>query len=116
MAIKANEFLLDARIIHSIETLGESNPVTTEANVLELFNKHPNEVGETYFEHLGMALSFAGRMLIATLVCATHAFLPFMFEKTGSKMIAELYQRTGPGRVKKVSGDMEDCGADCYSI
>lgn len=67
--------------------------------MIELFTKHPRSVGETYFEHLLMASSFAGRMAIATFVCLVHAILPFMFEKTGSKMIADMYQRTGPGRV-----------------
>lgn len=67
--------------------------------MIDLFTKHPRSVGETYFEHLFMALGFAGRMAIATLVCLVHAILPFMFEKTGSKMVADLYQRTGPGRV-----------------
>jgi len=38
-------------------------------------------------------------MAVATFVCLVHAILPFMFEKTGSKMVADLYQRTGSGRV-----------------
>lgn len=71
--------------------------------MLELFTKHPRTVNETYFEHLVMALGFAGRMALATLVCLVHAILPFMFEKTGSKMIANLYHRTGPSRVVKKS-------------
>lgn len=69
--------------------------------MMTLFTRHPRSVGETYFEHLGMALGFAGRMLVATLVCTVHAFLPFLFEKTGSGMIAALYEKTGPGRVQK---------------
>lgn len=68
--------------------------------MIDLFTKHPNSVGETYIEHLFMALGFAGRMALATFVCFVHALLPFTFEKTGSKMIADLYQRTGPGRVR----------------
>lgn len=74
--------------------------------MIELFTKHPRSVGETYFEHLLMASGFAGRMALATLVCLVHAILPFMFEKTGSKMVADLYHRTGPGRVvKKMSSE-----------
>lgn len=69
--------------------------------MIELFTKHPRSVNETYFEHLMMALGFSGRMALATLVCLVHAILPFMFEKTGSKMVADLYHRTGPGRVVK---------------
>jgi len=66
-----------------------------------LFTRHPHSVGETYFEHLGMALGFAGTLLAAAVICAVHAALPFAFEKTASYMIADLYQRTGPGRVRK---------------
>ena len=69
--------------------------------MMTLFTRHPRSIGETYFEHLCMALGFAGRMLVATLVCTVHAFLPFLFEKTGSGMIAALYEKTGPGRVRK---------------
>lgn len=72
--------------------------------MIELFTRHPQSVGETYFEHLGMAASFAGTLMIATLICAIHAVLPFMFEKTGSRMIADLYQRTGPGRINRHNG------------
>jgi len=65
-----------------------------------LFTRHPNSVGETYFEHFGVAMGFAGTLLAAAAICAVHAVLPFAFEKTASRMIAELYQRTGPGRVR----------------
>ena len=36
--------------------------------MFKLFTQHPSEVGETYFEHLFMALGFSGRMAIAILV------------------------------------------------
>lgn len=68
--------------------------------MLKHFTNHPASVGETYFEHLGMALGFAGRMMLAAVVCTAHAFLPFLFEKTGSRMVADLYHRTGPGRIQ----------------
>ncbi len=64
------------------------------------FTTHPESVGETYSEHFGMALGFSARLALASLICLVHAVLPFMFEKTGSKMIADLYHRTGPGRVR----------------
>ncbi len=67
----------------------------------KLFTQHPTSVGETYFEHLLMAGGFALSMFAAALVCLVHAVLPFMFEKTGSRMVADLYHRTGPGRIRK---------------
>lgn len=69
--------------------------------MLKLFTQHPASVGETYFEHLLMAGGFALSMFAAACICLVHAVLPFMFEKTGSRMVAHLYQRTGPGRVQK---------------
>lgn len=77
-----------------------SNLRHMEFPMLTFFTRHPQSVGETYFEHLGVAAGFAGSMLLAATVCAVHALLPFMFEKTASRMVAELYQRTGPGRVR----------------
>ncbi|MBO6946491.1 MAG: hypothetical protein JJ855_00820 [Rhodospirillales bacterium] len=68
--------------------------------MFELFTRHPRSVGETYLEHMRMASGFAGSLLVATVVCSIHALFPFLFEKTGSRIIADLYQRTGPGRVQ----------------
>jgi hypothetical protein len=68
--------------------------------MFRLFTDHPQSVDETYGEHFLVASGFAGRLLLAAVICAVHAVLPFMFEKTGSRMIAGLYQRTGPGRVR----------------
>ena len=57
------------------------------------FREHPRSVGETYFEHLRTASSFAGAMLIAALACFIHAVIPCLFEKTGSTAIQRLYER-----------------------
>ena len=58
-----------------------------------LFTGHPASVEETYFEHLTAALSFSGRMLMAGMACLVHAFLPFLFLRTGSETIAALHER-----------------------
>ena len=58
-----------------------------------LFTEHPESVGETYWQHLGMALSFSAKLLAAAFCCAVHAIFPFAFEKTGSCMITELHDR-----------------------
>lgn len=57
------------------------------------FTDHPETVGETYLEHMGTALSFARTMFGAALACAVHAFLPFLFVKTGSVAITRLHER-----------------------
>jgi hypothetical protein len=61
--------------------------------MLDLFKEHPASVGETYFEHMGMASSFGVRMVFAGTACLLHGFFPFLFVKTGSKAIAELHDR-----------------------
>lgn len=57
------------------------------------FTEHPESVGETYFEHMGVASWFAMNMLVAGLACLIHAILPFAFQKTGSEKIKLLYDR-----------------------
>ncbi len=56
-----------------------------------LFNEHPASVGETYWEHLLRASWFGGRMLLAACACFMHAIFPFLFVKTGSTAITQLY-------------------------
>lgn len=58
-----------------------------------LFTDHPASVDETYAEHMGVALGFSLRLCCAGLACLVHAFLPFLFVKTGSEAIAELHER-----------------------
>ncbi len=57
------------------------------------FTDHPASVGETYFQHMGMALGFGGRMVFAGLACLMHAFFPFLFKCTGRKCIETLHDR-----------------------
>ena len=58
-----------------------------------LFSEHPQSVGETYGQHLMAAGRFGVMLLSAAVVCLVHAVFPFLFEKTGSRMITQLYQR-----------------------
>lgn len=60
---------------------------------LRLFTDHPASVGETYGEHLLAAAGFALRMVLSGLACLVHALLPFLFQRTASKCVAELHQR-----------------------
>ena len=59
-----------------------------------IFTDHPDSVGETYLQHMGFALWFAGWLLAAGFAALVHAILPFLFEKTASQIIAMLYART----------------------
>lgn len=71
----------------------------------QLFTEHPNSIGETYGEHAMAALSFAGPLFMASLVCLVHAILPFAFEKTGSRMITRLHDRMVRNRNRHLQGN-----------
>lgn len=64
-----------------------------------LFTHHPGSVGESYGEHLVSAGSFALRLALAASACAIHAVLPFLCEKTGSRLVTELHDRMVAHRI-----------------
>lgn len=60
----------------------------------ELFLAHPRAVDESYFEHMAFAARFAALLLTAAFCALVHAILPFLFERTASRIVAKLYART----------------------
>jgi hypothetical protein len=64
------------------------------AKLESLFLDHPRSVGESYLQHTGFALWFAGQLALAALAALVHAVLPFACEKTASRIVARLYERT----------------------
>ena len=64
------------------------------ATMKSLFLTHPRSVDENYFEHMAFAGRFSGMLFLAAGAALVHAILPFLFEKTASRMIAEMYART----------------------
>lgn len=64
-----------------------------ENEAVKMFTAHPQSVGETYLEHMHTALWFSGKLFSATFCCLVHAAFPFLFEGTGSRIIAELHDR-----------------------
>jgi|TARA_B100000073_G_scaffold344755_1_gene352245 hypothetical protein len=54
------------------------------------FTEHPNSVGESYFNHMGHALSYFVKLLFITIVTFVHAFFPFLFVNTASTMIKKI--------------------------
>lgn len=66
-----------------------------------LFTEHPQSVGETYVEHMGVAFGFGSRMVLAGLACLVHGLLPFLFVRTGSRTIGVLHDRMVANRVRK---------------
>ncbi len=65
-------------------------PSGTPMPLARLFRDHPESVGETYVEHMRAALGFSLTMTRAAACCVVHAFLPFMFMKTGSSAVERL--------------------------
>ena len=81
---------------------------------MRLFTEHPASVGETYWQHFGMALSFSVTLFAAAFCCLVHAIFPFAFEKTGSCMITKLHDRmvTNRSRLNTESSDLAGQPAD----
>lgn len=63
--------------------------------------RHLESVDETYFQHLGQAMRFAGTLAVAATACFVHALLPFLFERTGSTLIGRLHDRMVLNRRRK---------------
>lgn len=62
--------------------------------IARIFLDHPAKVDESFFQHMAFALKFSGLLFAAAGAALVHAIIPCLFEKTASKIIAELYQRT----------------------
>jgi hypothetical protein len=58
-----------------------------------LFLSHPTAVGESYFQHQRVALSFAVPLLGAGLAALAHAVVPGVCETTAGDIIRKLNQR-----------------------
>ena len=58
--------------------------------MLNLFNKHPNEVGETYLQHLIIAWKFSFKLFRLFVIALFHGIFPFIFKKTVSDKIIKM--------------------------
>ena len=58
--------------------------------MINIFTKHPEEVGETYFEHMYNALRYSATFLLLFFVALIHSIFPFLFTKTASCVIQEM--------------------------
>ncbi len=77
-----------------------------------LFTAHPASVDESYAEHMGVAFGFALRMFLGSLACLVHAFLPFLFLKTGSDTIVALHERMVAQRRRHPPGRLARAAAE----
>ena len=58
--------------------------------MINIFTKHPEEVGETYLEHMFNAVRFSLTFLLLFVVALIHSILPFLFTKTASCVVQEM--------------------------
>ena len=74
-----------------------------------LFLRHPRAVGESYLQHLAVALGFARELIVAGLACLVHAVVPALFTRTASRAIERLHTRLvlhrAAAAVKSISAD-----------
>jgi hypothetical protein len=61
--------------------------------IRRLFLSHPQQAGESYFQHQCTALSFALPLLGAGLAATMHAIVPGIFERTAGDIIRQLHAR-----------------------
>jgi len=59
----------------------------------KLFTRHPQSVGETYWQHFQSSTFFARKLFFAFIASLVHALLPFLFQKTSSGIIVLLHDR-----------------------
>lgn len=83
------------------------------AKNMKMLTKHLDDINETYLEHMLHALRFSLTMAFGSVVCLIHAFLPFLFEKTGSNIIRKMHHdmvthRTSLSSTDSVTGELPE--------
>lgn len=58
------------------------------------FISHPSSVDESYGEHALFAFRFSMALFAAALAALVHAVIPGLCEKTASRIVRRLYERT----------------------
>ena len=66
------------------------------------FTTHPASVGETYLQHFRFAFRFGSRMLVGGVAAVIHAFLPFCFTTTASRISDALVAMRAASRGRTV--------------
>ena len=58
--------------------------------IKKLFTDHPNQMGESYIEHLICASMYGVRMIFAGFAAIIHSIFPFLFQTTASDLAKEI--------------------------
>ena len=62
--------------------------------ISKVFLDHPRSVDETYLQHARFAGGFSLKLFGAAFAALIHAVIPAAFDKTASRLIADMYART----------------------
>tara|TARA_B110000967_G_scaffold47547_1_gene48171 strand:- start:979 stop:1185 length:207 start_codon:yes stop_codon:yes gene_type:complete len=57
---------------------------------MNIFTEHPNQISETYLQHMKKALTFSFKLLGMSCQALLHAFFPFLFVSTVSEKIKSM--------------------------
>lgn len=76
--------------------------------ILRAFTEHPESVGETYWQHMAAAFSFALALSLAAAASLVHSVFPFLCVKTASSLVTRLHDRmvVNRQRAPSVHGDV----------
>jgi len=55
-----------------------------------IFTKHPKETGDSYLQHLLMALKYSFTLFLLFLTTFIHSIFPFIFKNTTSSKIIKM--------------------------
>ena len=58
-----------------------------------IFTNHPKEQGETYFQHLWVALKYSFKLLLLFVISFIHSIFPFIFKTNVSTKIIEMAEQ-----------------------
>lgn len=62
--------------------------------ISRIFLDHPRSVDETYLEHAAFAGRVSLTLFAAAFAALVHALVPAAFERTASRIVAELHAKT----------------------
>ena len=71
--------------------MGRQRTATSPRPLLGAFTDHPASVGETYREHMAVALGYAARLVGAGCAATVHAFIPALFQTAASDSIRAMH-------------------------
>ena len=85
--------------------MGRQRATAPTRPLLGAFTEHPASVGETYTEHMAVALGYGARLLRAGCAAIVHALFPALFETAASDAIRAMHgEMEGRGGGTKRAG------------